>query len=829
MNLTNNYHPINSKNYRVTHYNPYLLSNKENIGNNLTPIYNISDSNTSSLKKDTPSYEFVKKSLNLDISEYINNSNNPKAEIEKNIQRNSSFTSHTINNKILELKDKNKKTLILDLDETLVHSAFTPFSRKSDLMLTINFDGEDRLLYVLKRPYVDEFLCELANLYEIIIFTASIPEYANPLLDQLDKYKVIKYRLFREHCTFDNGIYIKDLKIFDRKINNMIIIDNNPLSYDHNIENGIPILSWYEDSNDNELMKLLPILKYMANNDIIDVRDIIKNIVDRNRNEVNFLAINKFIDDSKISKDQSLTTKEDSRKVNKSEEPKTKINNNINKNNNYFTNNIYSSLNHPYSGYNNEYLKNDILNRRYNIYKNNNTIEKPNINIDKKDPEGTRISIFSPEEYNTLYNNKSYHFPFNRNMYTINSIEERKTNNYNKTIEPPMEKNNFFDNKQSNNNALSNKSELERTLTPKPNYRKNMNHMNKTKNQNNIKVNRHHSLVEMTKKALHLVDTKEEDKNDEFDSVSKALNKYNNKNNYLQGQNQIMHNNYVNENKYINNYRSVKNIEIKNPQLKYFCNYIEESKNIEKYSNNKNNIKNQLNLLKQINSFKKDADKMVSNNNSFNLSQKEKLMKRMNDRKITNYFGTNNNILGNNYLLKGKNYKNDYMNIYSQMNKDNYINKLKNSKEQNVSYSNKKPLNTTINNYNNMKLYNDKKYDLLNDYKTKAFGNIINSNKKVSYINGNINNLVNLKQSYLKKNEQFYDFNNLIRSSSFIQSKNVINKIIDNFSLYKNSNKENESNNNNLNYKYNLINDVENKNMMQFNNTFYGKIKTKNF
>ena len=97
-------------------------------------------------------------------------------------------------------------------------------------MLTINFDGENRLLYVLKRPHVDVFLKELSNLYEIIIFTASISEYANPLLDLLDKQNYIKYRLFREHCTYDNGIYIKDLKILDRKLNNMIIIDNNPLS-----------------------------------------------------------------------------------------------------------------------------------------------------------------------------------------------------------------------------------------------------------------------------------------------------------------------------------------------------------------------------------------------------------------------------------------------------------------------------------------------------------------------------------------------------------------------------------------------------------------------
>ena len=108
--------------------------------------------------------------------------------------------------------------------------------------------------------------------------------------------------------------------------------------------------------------------------------------------------------------------------MNKSEEPKIKINNNNS------INDKYSSLKSTYSNNNNnELMKNNLLNTRYNINNiyNSNFTEKPNINIDKKDPSGTRISIFSPEEYNTLYNYKSYHFPFNRNMYTINSIEER--------------------------------------------------------------------------------------------------------------------------------------------------------------------------------------------------------------------------------------------------------------------------------------------------------------------------------------------------------------------------------------------------------------------
>ena len=816
MNLTNNYHPINSKNYESSKYNPYLLSNKENIDNNLSSIYNISNSNITSKKREITSNDTVKKSLNIDISESINNSNNTKKEIEHNIQRYSSFSSLNVKNNILELKDKNKKTLILDLDETLVHSGFTPFSRKSDLMLTINFDGEDRLLYVLKRPYVDEFLSELSNLYEIIIFTASIPEYANPVLDLLDKHKCIKYRLFREHCVFDNGIYIKDLKIFDRKINNMIIIDNNPLSYDNNVENGIPILSWYEDTNDNELMKLIPILKYMANNDIIDVRTIINKFVDRVRNEIDFIAINKIIEndeknkkeqnDNSENKNQPLISNNEYRKMNKSEEPKIKLNNNNS------INDKYSSLKSTYSNNNNnELMKNNLLNTRYNINNiyNSNFTEKPNINIDKKDPSGTRISIFSPEEYNTLYNYKSYHFPFNRNMYTINSIEERKNNTYSKILNTPVEKNNYLIN-NSNNNIIASKRQLERTLTPKINYKKNENHMNKIKNQNTIKVNRQYSLVELTKKALHLEDikdVKEDKKNDEYDSVSKALNRFN-KNGYKKGENKIMHNNYIKGNSYINNYRNDKNT-TKNPKVKYFRNYIEESKKLEEQFTNDNSItKKQLNLLKQFSSFNKDSEKMP-----YNISFKERLLKRMSEEKVNNY-------LGNKDKLTEKNYNNNnYSNNYSLINKYSYINNLKNTLEKNKPNINK--ATNSIHNYNNVASYDYKRFDLLNDYKNKEYGKITSSHKSLSYINGKLNNMVNLKQMNLKKNEKYTNINNLMKSSSFIQSNNGLNKLMNNLSFYRNDIKENQSNNINLNYKYNLINDIKKKNLLQFNNTYY--------
>ena len=76
-----------------------------------------------------------------------------------------------------------KKTLILDLDETLVHSSMRPFQRCADITLPINYNGKNIFIYVLRRPFLDKFLEEMSLLYEIIIFTASLADYSEPLLD----------------------------------------------------------------------------------------------------------------------------------------------------------------------------------------------------------------------------------------------------------------------------------------------------------------------------------------------------------------------------------------------------------------------------------------------------------------------------------------------------------------------------------------------------------------------------------------------------------------------------------------------------------------------
>jgi RNA polymerase II subunit A small phosphatase-like protein len=156
-----------------------------------------------------------------------------------------------------------KMCLVLDLDETLVHSSFKPVPH-SDFILNIEMDGITHKVYVLKRPGVDEFLVRMAEFYELVIFTASLDKYANPLLDLLDKQKTISGRLYREHCTRQGQTYVKDLSRLGRRVGHTLIIDNSPYSYAMHLNNAVPILSWFDDPHDTELLDMMPFLENLT-------------------------------------------------------------------------------------------------------------------------------------------------------------------------------------------------------------------------------------------------------------------------------------------------------------------------------------------------------------------------------------------------------------------------------------------------------------------------------------------------------------------------------------------------------------------------------------
>jgi len=162
---------------------------------------------------------------------------------------------------------KDKKTLVFDMDETLIHCNES-LDMPADVILPILFpNGEVVEAGINIRPYAIEILRELGKYYEIMVFTASHSCYANVVLDFLDPHEeLIHHRLFRESCVVtDEGLHIKDLRVIgNRNLEDMILIDNAAYSFGFQVENGIPIIPFYDNKADLELKHLIPYLKSLA-------------------------------------------------------------------------------------------------------------------------------------------------------------------------------------------------------------------------------------------------------------------------------------------------------------------------------------------------------------------------------------------------------------------------------------------------------------------------------------------------------------------------------------------------------------------------------------
>ncbi|RUS31501.1 HAD-like domain-containing protein [Jimgerdemannia flammicorona] len=184
--------------------------------------------------------------------------------------------------KPLALEDTGRKCLVLDLDETLVHSSFK-IIHQADFIVPVEIDNQVHNVYVIKRPGVDTFLKKMGEIYEIVVFTASLSKYADPVLDMLDIHRVVKHRLFRESCFNHKGNYVKDLSQLGRDLKDTIILDNSPASYIFHPTNAVPISSWFNDPHDTELLDLIPFL-----DDLTTVEDVTKVLDTTNVDTSNF-------------------------------------------------------------------------------------------------------------------------------------------------------------------------------------------------------------------------------------------------------------------------------------------------------------------------------------------------------------------------------------------------------------------------------------------------------------------------------------------------------------------------------------------------------------
>ncbi|CAD8174402.1 unnamed protein product [Paramecium pentaurelia] len=152
-----------------------------------------------------------------------------------------------------------KKTIVFDLDETLIHCNES-IKVPGDVILPIRFPTGDVIEASINiRPYAQQVLQTLSRHFELIVFTASHSCYANVVIDYLDPTKQwISHRFFRESCVqTEEGAFIKDLRVIgNRLLSDLVLVDNAAYSFCMQQLNGIPILNFYDNKSDQELLYL---------------------------------------------------------------------------------------------------------------------------------------------------------------------------------------------------------------------------------------------------------------------------------------------------------------------------------------------------------------------------------------------------------------------------------------------------------------------------------------------------------------------------------------------------------------------------------------------
>ena len=670
---------------------------------------------------------------------------------------------------LLPNKTDNRKTLVLDLDETLIHSAFEPFIPRDDITLTMKMKDNDIIIHVLKRPYLDEFLNIVTQKYEVVIFTASISDYANPLLDQLDPMKKISHRLFREHCTkADNGLFIKDLNRLGRDLKNVIIIDNNPVSFIANKANGLPILTWHSIQSDNELIKLIPLLTYLSNVD--DIRPIINKVV--NGYYINYKEVNKIISNNDttynncsslnnnskeddyfnnwFTSNMKLVEKKNSFKYSNAKDKKNKMElsneknkldenskmNTIQRKESFdqlikykgllgskeeFNFDNYKNSRHTklFSGF----LFNNNDNRKINNEKNNGNITKKSffMDLDEKDKK----------DYNKNSKNDDYDLKFNsrldkkRNHSSKNLINIRK--NINKDNDINFYNNNKLKKEKSSdkfkdisltkynidncNNSKLNKTDANINLNDS--IKKNINYKNFVMNNNKNIINNN----------IYLINNNQSNINNENNKTIEYSNRYI----FNDEVNKSFKDAYKSANSFYNKKDRSQSYEYKKKQINHnndlsklldkLINYNKENKNLNINSNQLISISDNSKLLiNQKIPFNQKINYLMMNNNEKSLNDKKNdLLLRINNKsKNYNYYGS---------------YKSSSNNIYVDTgnNSENYINK--NMKKSFLYEDNlkKKKINNEYNNYKLIK------------HKTN-----IENNKTIKYLSPTSNFKVNL-------------------------------------------------------------------------------------
>ncbi|KAM1020245.1 hypothetical protein ACFX13_042241 [Malus domestica] len=178
-----------------------------------------------------------------------------------------------------------KLTVVLDLDETLVCAYETSglptvvrtqategglkWFELECVSSDKECDGKPKVNYVtvFERPGLHDFLKQVSQFAELVLFTAGLEGYARPLVDRIDVDNLFSYRLYRPSTTStEYREHVKDLSGLSKDMRRIVIVDNNPFSFLLQPLNGIPCIPFSAgQTHDKQLLDvLLPLLKQLS-------------------------------------------------------------------------------------------------------------------------------------------------------------------------------------------------------------------------------------------------------------------------------------------------------------------------------------------------------------------------------------------------------------------------------------------------------------------------------------------------------------------------------------------------------------------------------------
>ncbi|XP_047322761.1 mitochondrial import inner membrane translocase subunit TIM50-like [Impatiens glandulifera] len=150
-------------------------------------------------------------------------------------------------------------TLVLDLNETLIHSDWK----------------RERGWRTFKRPGVDSFLEHLAKFYEIIVYSDQQSMYVDPILERLDPKGCIRYRLSRSSTNYRDGNHFRDLSKLNRDPAKILYVSAHAKESSLQQENCVAVKPWKLEADDTALLDLIPFLEYVARHPPGDIRPVL--------------------------------------------------------------------------------------------------------------------------------------------------------------------------------------------------------------------------------------------------------------------------------------------------------------------------------------------------------------------------------------------------------------------------------------------------------------------------------------------------------------------------------------------------------------------------